>query len=114
MSQKAVIKPYQVMKDGDMSQEIYTSVTDIESLDNVAYQVSWTGSPEGDFGLFGSLNGDLWERLTVSPEMKAEGEPGSFLINMRSIPYPLVQLGYKPTAGSGVLNVWASAKRLGG
>jgi len=115
MSAKAVIKPFQVVTDGNMSGDVTSLPTDIESVDAVGYQVVFTGTAVGDFEVHGSINGTNWEALDLgSPSPEAAGVGGSFVISLSLIPYSKLRLKFVRTSGSGTLNAWVMAKRLGG
>lgn len=114
MSAKAVTQPYQVVTNGDMSGTVTSLVTTVNTQDNAGYQVKYSGTPTGSFFVDASINGVDWEALAFSPAPVAVGAAGSFLINMNQLPYHLIRLRYVPTSGSGTLQAWTMAKRLGG
>lgn len=115
MSVKSVIKPYQVLTNGDMSGDVSSLASDIESSDNVAYQVVWTGNAIGTFSVEGTVNGVDWEALDLgTPGPEAGGVADSFLVSLKGVPYAKLKLTYNSTSGSGNLNVWIMAKRTGG
>lgn len=115
MSQKAVIKPYQVLTNGDLSGAVTSLPTDIESMDDVAYQVVFTGNAVGTFSVEGTINGTNWEALNLGdPGPQAEGTSGSFLVSLGLVPYAKLRLSYSAVSGTGVVNAWVMAKRLGG
>lgn len=115
MSSKSVIQPYQVVVDGDMSDDVISAITTVTTSDNCGYQVIWTGAPTGTFEVQVTINGNDWEALTFSPPLTTpDGSPGSFVIDLNQLPYKQTRLAYISTSGTGVLNVWTMAKRLGG
>lgn len=115
MSVKSVIKPYQVLTNGDMTGNVSTLVSDVESSDNVAYQVVWTGNAVGTFAVEGTVNGIDWEELDLgTPGPEAASVADSFLVSLKGVPYSKLKLTYSATSGSGSLNVWIMAKRTGG
>lgn len=115
MSAKAVIKPFKVLENGNMATSQVSVVTNIETSDDVGYQVVWTGNAIGTFAVEASINGVNWEELDLgSPGPAAAGSSDSFLISLGLIPYPQVRLTYTASSGTGSLNVWVCAKRIGG
>lgn len=115
MSVKAVITPYPVITNGDMSGTLTSLATDVLSCDNIAYQVVYTGSPVGDFAIEGTVNGTNWEPLDLgNPSPEASGSSGSFVVSLKGIPYAKLRLVYTATSGTGNLSVWVMGKRQGG
>lgn len=115
MSVKSVLQPYQVVTDGDMSDDVTSLETTVNYMDNSGYQVIWTGAPTGVFSVEVTINGTAWEALTFNPALSAPaGSGGSFVIDLNQLPFKQIRFVYTSTSGTGVLNVWTMAKRLGG
>ena len=115
MSSKAIMQPYQVVIDGDMSADITSAESTVNYSDNAGYQIVWTGAPVGTFSVEVTINGTAWEALTFSPVLTAPaGVPGSFVIDLNQLPFLKTRIKYTRTSGTGTLNVWVMAKRLGG
>lgn len=115
MSSKAVVHPYRVLTNGDMSGDLVTLATGIEWVDDVAYQLVWTGNAIGTFSVEATIDGENWVALDLgTPGPAAEGSSNSHLISLGLIPYAKVRVSYDSTSGTGSLSVWIMAKRLGG
>lgn len=110
---KKYLTPFKVITDGDMSTASITSaVTEIPYLDNVCYQMVWTGTPTGNFDVQVSLDKTNWTSLVLSPPPVASGSAGSYVIDMNQLSMTYIRLVYTRTASTGVLNVYISAKGL--
>lgn len=115
MSNKSVTQPYQVVTNASMASDVISIETDVKTQDNMGYEVVYTGSPVGDFYVQGSISGNHWENLDLgTPRPEAVGTPGSFMVNLNQLPYAKIRFFYDATSGSGILNVYAMVKRLGG
>lgn len=97
---------------GDMSADIVGPTTQIDTADQVCYQVSWTSSNAvGVISIQGSVDGVNFIDLTFDPALtQPSSNNGSYLINLALLPFPLIRLKYTRTSGSGTLNVFLSAK----
>lgn len=97
---------------GDMSADIIGPVTNIDTADQVAYQVSWTStSAVGVISVQGSVDGMTWNDLTFTPSLtQPNSDSQSYLINLALIPFPYIRLKYTRTSGTGTLTVYLSAK----
>lgn len=114
MSSKAVTQPFQVVVDGNMATEVISKVTTVNTQDNAAYQVVYTGAPDGTFLVEATINGSSWTPLVFATPITVSNSPSPFLINMNQLPYHQIRLRYVPTGGTGTLQVHTMAKRLGG
>jgi hypothetical protein len=114
MSAKGILNPYPVITAEDMSADITSLPSVVTSLDNIAYQVVYTGSPVGVFNVEASLDGTNWTVLVFEAEINTTNSPSPFLININQLPYAQVRLTYTADSGSGSLSAMVMAKRLGG
>lgn len=103
---------FKVVTDGDMALQVITEISTINWLDNMGYQVIWSGTPVGEFFVDATINGTDWEALDFGSSMVAAGVAGSFLINMNQLPYLSIRLRYEPTSSDGVLNAWVMGKMV--
>lgn len=120
---KSAIKIFQSLIDGDMSGDLTSDVTDATKLDNIGLQIKWESSDiVGVISVQGSINynaqegtGD-WYDITFSPALtQPSSDNGGYLINLNQWPWPFFRVKFENTSGSdGTLNVWTSAKVLGG
>lgn len=107
---KKVIEPINVLKDGDMSLASLTSASStVKYMDNVSYQVSWTGAPVGVIDVELSNDGSNWSPLNLAIST-AGGSPQFIDVNQTGA--AMVRLTYTRNAGTGVLNVVMTAKEI--
>lgn len=98
---------------------VESEVSSIAFLDNVSYQVEWTGDLEGTFAVLASNNYDkvknlgTFYELTFSPGLgAATGTPGGYLINLNQLPFKDVKMSFTPSAGSGTLTIIINSKMI--
>ncbi len=126
MSVKSKLSPYRILTAGDMSLTSLTSqVTNIQNTDNIAIQANFTGAPVGTFSVEVSVdhaqdsqgnvtNAGTWNALTLSATPVASGSSGSVYIDLNQLSAPYIRLVYTKGSGTGTLNAFITAKRLGG
>jgi len=118
---------------GDMSQSSITSkITDIQYLDSISIQLSWTGSPVGSFEVQGSIdyspgdvqsgrpaNSGTWTPMTLSyldgstmtTDTSIPTTVGSpILLNLALLAFPYIKIVYTRDSGSGTLSAWIMGK----
>lgn len=133
MSRKNNIKQFNTITAGDMSLASLTSlVTDIQFLDDIGYQFSWTGSPTGNIAIQVSANhnqddfanvtvaGD-WVPLTLtywngSAFITATSIPtsvgSSVYIDLALLSAPYIRVVYTKVSGTGSLTSTITAKMV--
>lgn len=123
---KQVFKPFQVITNGDMSLSSITSIyTNIQGLDNIGYQIGFSGAPTGTFSVQISMdyepgkapnskpvNAGNWISLPLSPAIIASGSPDNAYIDLNQMSAPWIRLVYTKTSGSGTLNAYVVAKAI--
>lgn len=131
---KSVTDPYPVFSAALGNQtmtgtNVLTSVvTSIKHRDTVAYQLQWTGTPAGTFGVqvsndynpglpesaqgSGALNNGTWTDVTLTPTPTTSGNT-SGTINLTQLGSVNVRCIYTNASSSGVLTGFISAKSLG-
>lgn len=109
---------------GDMSQATITSsVTNIQFLDNIGIQLTFTGAPVGTFEVQVSAdyaqddNGNVtnagnWTSITLSPSPAAAGSGSTIYIDMNQLSAPWIRVKYTKTSGTGTLNGYITGKQL--
>lgn len=123
MSRKNNLQVFQLITAGDMSAASLTSpVTNIQFLDNIGIQLSWTGSPVGTFtvqvsadynqdSLGNVLAAGHWVTLTLpTSPTTASGSPIYLDLNQLSAPW--IRVVYTKTSGTGSLSAFITAKML--
>jgi hypothetical protein len=122
MPRKNVLERYQSVVNGDMSGSITTPVTSIKFLDNILMEFVATGTPAGTYSVEVSsdyqqdLEGNVlvagnWTPLTFSP-VPTISSAGTVVLDMNQLPAPYIRAKWEPTSGTGVLNVFISAKEI--
>jgi hypothetical protein len=92
---------------------ITSNPTNIENLDNIGLQISWTGAPVGNLSINCSIDGINYLPLTFGPPItQPAGAPGGFLVNLTELPYPWIQLQYTNISGTGTLSAFICGKDL--
>ncbi len=125
MSVKSILSKHQNITDGDMAGDITSEVTNIQNQDNIAIQANFTGVPVGTFSVQVSIdyaqdflgnvtNPGNWNDLLLSSTPAATGASGSIYIDINQLSAPWIRLFYDATSGTGTLNSFITAKRLGG
>lgn len=110
---KNVLTPAQVITSGDMSGNITQSPgTNIQYLDNISVQLTWSGTPTGTFAIQGSLDKVNWIALSLSPTPGAAGAAGSILLDLNQLSFPWIRITYTASSGSGTLSAWISGKMV--
>jgi hypothetical protein len=111
-----------------ISATVILPVTTIRYLDNISYQINIkTTNSVGTFAVQGSndFNGDLvntgvvnpgnWVNLPLSGTPSASGANDTIIIDMSAVPFIATRLVYTSSvAGTGTIDVWLGAHRLGG
>ena len=99
---------------GDMSANIIGPSTTIDIMDQVCYQVHWTGTPTGTINIQGSVDNSTWDTLDPAsftpPIINPAGSAGGQLINLALTPFPYIRLIYTAASGSGTMTCNMSAK----
>lgn len=109
-----------------------SAVTNITHKDNVAYQLAWTGTPNGQFYVQGSLdynpgvpqsepdgaqNNGTWTTIPAEDDLGnppvASGSAGQILMDLSQLPFPFIRIQYVNASGSGTLTGWVSGKAIG-
>ena len=109
-----VLQPIQRVTSGDMSQASITSgVVDGRYLEQIKWQLVWTGTPVGSFSLQESLDYNPATGTGTwlddgSGIAGAAGSANSVMVNLSNRAPSFYRLVYTKTSGTGTLNVWAS------
>ena len=122
---KNVLRPISLVSAGNMSGNITSGAINIQFLDCVSMQLSFTGTPTGTFAVQGSLDyyaspadpdtvlvPGTWTSLTLSPSPVASGAADNILIDMYGLSFPYIRLVYTATSGSGTLTANVSGKSI--
>jgi hypothetical protein len=116
------INQFWLVQNGSMTgtSTITSSAQNISNLDNVGLEVTWTGTPNGTFGVLGSVSAAIpnapavnFYGLTFNPALgAATGSAGGFLIDLNQFPFPFMKFQYTNSSSTGTLNVYIFQKDL--
>jgi hypothetical protein len=123
---KNVLQPYQVFTAQAMTATVHSQPTNCQYIDNMQYQLVWTGSPVGTFSVEVSsnyqqsgqgsqitvLNPGTWEPLPLTATITASGSADDALIDLNQVPCPWVRLSYNFTSGTGSVTATVSGKGI--
>jgi len=126
---KSNLKRFKTITTGDMSQATLTSaVTAIEFLDNIGYQINFTGSPVGTFSVQISadydqdqngnvINAGQWITVPVQQNGTSYtliptslGSP--MFLDLNQLSAPFIRLIYTKTSGTGTVNAFVCGKMV--
>lgn len=110
---KNLLPPYKIISAGDMSADITGPLTNVSTLDNLGIQLSWSGSPTGNFFIDATLDGGTtWTPLSLSPAPVASGGAGNWYVDLNQIAFSGVRVRYARTSGTGTLTAYISGKQV--
>lgn len=114
---------YPIISNGSMASASLTSaVTNIQRLDNIGIQLSWTSSPSGTFAVQVSAdyaqdaegnvtNSGNWVPLALSPSpATSSGSP--IYIDINELSAPWIRVVYTRISGSGTLQATLVGKMI--
>ncbi len=97
-----------------------SNAIDARYVDNVAFEVIWTGTPSGqlfvdaclDANSTGpGLSGGTWMPIQeLSGTNSPAGSAGQALFNIAAAAFPFLRLRYVGASGSGAMTVWVCGK----
>lgn len=120
---KSQLKQYAVIINGSMTgtSTITSAVTNIQFLDNIGYQMNFTGTPTGTFYAQVSadyeqdnngnvLNPGNWINLNLPTPAVASGTSGLIYLDLNQLSAPWIRVQYVNSSGTGTLNAFITAK----
>lgn len=130
MSRKDFMRSFNIIALGAMSgtATITSAASSIQTLDDVGVQLSWTGSPVGNFqiqisadydpvtktaGVWTPMLFNYWNGATFIPSVNLPtSEDSPYYIDMAWLSAPWIRVSYTNTSGSGVLTAYLCAKAV--
>ena len=92
---------------------IYSNIQDISNADNVALEVTFTGTPTGVLSVKASESGNIFYSLTFDPALaQPAGSAGGYMIDLNQCPFRYIHMEYVNSSGSGTLTVVCGSKDL--
>jgi len=117
-----LIAPVHLLVNASLGDDLESRAVHIMYSDNVGIQISWTGTPTGDFGVelsndatldsLGTVSGGTWTPmvLTFPNSPSASGSDGNGFISLNQVPAAFIRLTYSSESGSGACNAYLTAK----
>lgn len=120
---KNFLPAYKIVNAVTMASNITSAVTDVRFIDNIAYQLVWSGTPTGTFSVQMSLdyavgiggtvtNAGTWINIPLNAATNPTGSSGSTNIFINQIPGPYLRLVYTASSGTGALTAYVSGKAV--
>ncbi len=113
MSVKRVVDHSKLLVDESMTGNITSPSTNILYTDRVGYQLSWAGTPTGDFTVEVSNDETVWVELTLSVAVAAAGGADDAFIDVETAA-KFVRLVYTVGSSTGTLQAHLTAKSISG
>lgn len=113
MANKTTVDYPKYVDGTSMGASINCPSTNIMFVDRVGYQISYTGTPTGDFTVEVSNDNSTWQELTLSTPISAAGAPGNDFIDCETAA-KYIRLVYTRTSGTGSLYVALTTKSISG
>ncbi len=127
MSSRPLLKPFYVIKNGDMSGNITSPATNIEQLSCISYDLQWSGAPVGTFQVQVSntfvpsaapgnlpVNPGNWTTIPstvfVGNYPVAAGVPSGGALDFDVSGFSWVRLVYMAVSGTGALTAVVAGK----
>ena len=123
MSSRPLIKPFQVITNGDMSTNIISEVTIVDNISAISYDISWSGTtPVGTISVQVSntykenanstafLVAGNWSTLPLSASTGVSGNTGTGAIDIQITGFSAIRLVYTASSGVGTMQAFVAAK----
>lgn len=123
MSSRPLIKPFPVITSGNMASQIISSVTIIDNISVISYDISWSGtSPVGTMAVqvsntfkenlnsTSASNPGDWTSLPLSSTPTISSNTGNGCIDIDVTGFYAIRLVYTAVSGTGTMNATLAAK----
>lgn len=124
MASRPLLSPFPVIEDGDMSDDITSTITIITNMSMMSYAYVWTGSsPIGSIVVEVSndyktnaagdeLDGSTatWTALTLTDTTDVSGNSGTGYIDIDQLGAHAIRTRYERTSGTGTLQCFFKGK----
>ena len=119
MAVKNVLERYKSVDAGDASAQIISPPTSIKFLDNVLFELLFSGAPAGSFYIevsndYNPVTNDpgTWIPLDFQASDVLVSGPIDIMAEVNQSPAPYIRVRWEPTSGTGALTIWISAKQV--
>lgn len=115
MSRRNILRPFKTVDAASMAGDVTSATTNVDQLDFVAFDVSWSGtSPVGEIFVDGRNGSDLpWQTVSFGVSVAVSGNSGSHRLQLEEEGFSEVRLRYVRTSGTGTLDAWISGETEG-
>ena len=122
MASRPIFRPFPVIANGDMSGNIISTVSIIDNLSMISYDISWAGTtPIGTMSVQVSntytqnvdgtvRNPGNWTTLTLSAATPVSGNTGNGGIDVDATGFYAIRLVYNRVSGTGSMQAVINAK----
>ena len=109
---KRTLRPYQIITNGVMTgTSVITSIaTNILNMDNIGFEIKWTGTPVGTLVINASGTGVNYYPLPGFSVNSPTGTAGGTFVDIDPTSALWLQLVYTNSSSTGVLNAWIFGK----
>jgi hypothetical protein len=92
---------------------IYSNILDCSRMDNIGFEINWTGTPTGTISILASNSGINFYALTFSPGLiQPAGSASGYLVNINQFSYRYIMAKYINASGVGALTIYPQFKDL--
>lgn len=92
---------------------IYSQIIDVSKMDNLGFEVNWSGTPTGTLTVSVSNSGINWPNLTFSPVLaQPSGSAGFYALGLELFEFKYVMFSYTNVSGSGTLTIYGQNKDM--
>jgi hypothetical protein len=112
MPRKNALLPVHLLSGQSMGASVTGPWTDIGWLDNLVFNIAFTGTPTGTFAVQASPDQTLVQQIELSGTPTASGAADDIRIEMNQVPDKFIRLVYTRTSGTGTLSCWISGKEV--
>ena len=109
-STRSTLDPYKIWNAQDLSNSATSSATSLKRLDAGLLTIETTGAPTGQISVQFSNDGSTWYDLQIGTIPALAGSPDNYVIDLNTIDFPLIRVGYARTSGSGTATATITAK----
>jgi len=105
MGRKSILEPYAILPAGSMSADVVGPETSVKNLDQITYEIVWSGtSPVGSIEVQTQVK-DVWQAIAL-PTIGVSGNTGNHLITINSAShFHKLRVKYVCTSGTGALTI---------
>lgn len=112
---KNQLKNYTLIDAVSTAASITSSAIDVEFLDNIGFNIDWTGTTTGTITIEGSNvnTASTFKALTFDPVLtQPSGTASGILVSVNQFPWSFIRVAFARTSGTGTLSVSMAAKEI--